>query len=40
MNLGEKYSKSILKKYDLVPIYYPGTEVSVGDIISYETNIS
>lgn len=39
MNLGEKYSKSILRKYDLVPIYYPGTEVSVGDIISYDTNI-
>ncbi|UPZ35303.1 hypothetical protein MUB18_14430 [Sphingobacterium sp. PCS056] len=39
MNLGEHYSKSIIRKFDLIPVYYPGTEVEPGDIISYGTTI-
>lgn len=39
MNLGEYYSKSIIRKFDLVPVYYPGTEVVPGDIISFGTTI-
>lgn len=38
MNLGEHYSKSIIRKFDYVPVYLPGTEISPGAILSFGTD--
>ncbi len=40
MNLAEKYSKEIIKKFDLIPVYLPGTEVKPGDIIDFGSSIT
>ncbi|WP_192345897.1 hypothetical protein [Algoriphagus sp. Y33] len=39
MDLAKKYVKSISRKFQKLPIYYPGTKVEVGDIISFGKNI-
>lgn len=38
-NLGELYSKSIIRKFDYIPVYIPDTKVTPGAIISFGTNL-
>lgn len=38
-NLGLHYSKSIIRKFDYIPVYIPDTKISPGAIISFGTNI-
>lgn len=35
MNIANKYSKALINKYDLIPVYLPGTDVKPGHIIDF-----
>lgn len=39
MSIANKYSKAIINKYDLIPVYTPGTDVKPGDIIDFGSSI-
>lgn len=39
MDLAKKYVKGISRKYDKLPVYYPGRMVRVGDVISFGKNV-
>ncbi|QES93597.1 hypothetical protein F0358_13135 [Empedobacter brevis] len=39
MNIANKYSKTIISKYDLIPVYLPGTDVQPGHIIDFGSSI-
>lgn len=38
MDLAKKYIKSIYRKYGKLPVYYPGSLIKVGDILSFKGN--
>lgn len=38
MDLAKKYVKSVAKRFQKLPVYYPGRVVRVGDILSFGKN--
>jgi hypothetical protein len=38
MDLAKKYVKSVAKRFQKLPVYYPGRIVKVGDILSFGKN--
>lgn len=38
MDLAKKYVKSVARRFQKLPVYYPGRVVRVGDILSYGKN--
>lgn len=39
MNIAKKYSKEIIKKFSLIPVFLPGKHINPGDIIDFGTNM-
>jgi len=39
MSVAKKYSKSIIKKFDMIPVYYPGEEIKPGDILDFGSSL-
>ena len=38
MDLAKKYIRGIYRKFDKLPVYYPGSLIKVGDILSFPGN--
>ena len=39
MSVAKKYSKAIIKKFDMIPVYYPGEEIKPGDILDFGASL-
>lgn len=39
MRIAKKYSKAIIKKFDMIPVYYPGEEIKPGDILDFGSSL-
>jgi len=39
MSVAKKYSKAIIKKFEMIPVYYPGEDVKPGDILDFGSSL-